>query len=140
MKRLVVAPVLLLLLSACSPKTLTVSDVWGRPSPSAATNAAFYLTISNPTGEADQLTSADSSACGATELHEMYDKGDGVMGMRPVEGIEIPAGDTVTLQPGGFHVMCIDRLEDFSPGDGVPLTLQFRNAGTITVDATIRES
>jgi len=139
MRKLIIVPVLLLLLAACSPQTLGVVDAWGRPSPSAATNAAFYMTINNP-GEADQLISADSPACGVTELHEMYDKGEGVMGMRPVEGIEIPADSTVTLQPGGLHVMCIDRLEDFSPGDSIQLTLEFQNAGTMTVDATIRES
>ncbi|MFZ0492953.1 MAG: copper chaperone PCu(A)C [Acidimicrobiia bacterium] len=139
MRRIAVVPVLLVLLAGCTSQGLTVADVWGRPPPSAATNAAFYLTINNG-GEADQLVSADSSACGTAELHEMYDKGDGVMGMRPVEGIEIPAGGSVTLEPGGLHVMCIGRLADFTPGDHVPLTLEFQNAGTIEVNATIRES
>jgi hypothetical protein len=140
MKRIAVVPVLLVLLSACASQGLTVTDVWGRPSPSAAANAAFYLTIENHGGGADLLVSADSSACGTTELHETYDKGSGVMGMRPVAGIDIPAGGSVTLQPGGIHLMCIDRLADFAPGDHIPLTLKFQNAGTIEVDATIGES
>jgi len=138
MRKTAVVPILLLL-AGCSSRGLTVTDVWGRPSPSAAPNAAFYLIIENNGGE-DRLVSADSPACGTAELHEMYDKGDGVMGMRPLQGIEIPAGGSVTLGPGGLHVMCIGRLADFTPGDHVPLTLEFQNAGTIKVNATIRES
>jgi copper(I)-binding protein len=135
-----IAAALLLVLAGCSSSGLSVADVWGRPSPSVAANAAFYLTIESHSDTADQLVSADSSACGTTELHEMYDAGDGVMGMRPVQEIDIPAKGSVTLAPGGLHVMCIGRLADFAPGDRVPLTLEFRNAGTIEVDVTIREN
>jgi copper(I)-binding protein len=132
--------ILLLVAAGCTSQGLRVSDLWARPSPQGATNAAFYMIIDNRADAADELVAANSPACGVTELHEMYDKGDGVMGMRPVESIEIPAGDTVTLQPGGLHVMCIDRLQDFTAGETVPLTLEFRNAGTREYDVTVRES
>jgi periplasmic copper chaperone A len=132
--------VLLLTLTACASQGLMVTDLWARPSPQMATNAAFYMVIENGTDQAEELMSANSSACGVTELHEMYDMGEGVMGMRPVEGIEIPAGETVTLQPGGLHVMCINRLEDFTAGQIIPLTLSFKNAGTLEYDVTVREN
>ena len=138
MRKAVATPVPLT--TGCSASGMSVTDVRGRPSPSVATSAAFYLTIENHGAEADRLVSADSSTCAPTELHEMYDRGKGVMGMRPVTGIDLPAGASVMLRPGGLHVMCIDRLADFAPGDHVALTLEFQNAGTIEVDVTIRES
>lgn len=120
---------------------LEVKDVWGRNSPMAAPNAAFYMTIVNNTDKDDQLISASADLCGVTELHEMYDKGEGVMGMRPVPGgaIDIPAGETVELKVGGLHVMCIDKQHALEIGEEIPLTLTFANAGEMQVTAEIRE-
>jgi copper(I)-binding protein len=131
---------ILLILAGCGSQGLAVSDIWGRPSAEGAPNAAFYLSIDNHGDQADRLVGADSPACGATELHEMYAQEDGVMGMRPVESIEVAAGGTVTLEPGGFHIMCIDRKEDFAVGDTVPLTLQFETAGPRQYQVTVREN
>ncbi|HFQ94083.1 MAG TPA: copper chaperone PCu(A)C [Anaerolineae bacterium] len=79
--------------------------------------------------------------CGATELHEMYDKGNDVMGMRPVPGgvIDIPAGETVELKVGGLHVMCIDKDRALEIGEEIPIKLTFANAGDMQVTAEIRE-
>lgn len=121
---------------------IAVKDVWGRPSPQAATNAAFYMVIENSGNEPDRLVNASSPACTVTELHEMYMKDGGVMGMRPVEGgfIEIPAKGSVELKPGGMHVMCIDRKQDFLAGTTIPVELTFEKSGTMTFEAEIRQS
>jgi copper(I)-binding protein len=121
---------------------LVVDNVWGRSSPMVAQNGAFYLTISNDSGEDEQLLSADTDACGTVELHEMYMKENDVMGMRPVPGgsIAIPSGETVELKVGGMHVMCIDKQAAFEVGDTIPIILSFSNAGEIEVTAEIRES
>lgn len=147
MKKTVMLFLLLLVLAAgCAPaggdsEGLVVTDVWGRTSPMAAQNGAFYLNITNNSGSEERLLSARSDVCGTTELHEMYMREDDVMGMRPVsEGyITIPAGATVALEVGGLHVMCIDKQAEFALGDEIPLVLTFANAGERTVTAEIRE-
>lgn len=91
------------------------------------------------TDVADRLVSAYASACGATELHQTI-MADGVMKMQQAEdGIEIPAGGEAVLEPGGYHVMCIDKDVEFKVGDIIPVTLTFETAEMQTVDAEIRE-
>lgn len=120
---------------------LEVKGVWGRNSPAAAANGAFYMTIVNNTTEDEQLLSAAADVCSVVELHEMYAMDNGAMGMRPVEGgaITIPAGQTVELKVGGLHVMCIDKTQALEAGQQIPLTLTFANAGEMMVNAEIRE-
>jgi len=137
---------LILLLAACTGGAsdageLEVTGVWGRNSPMAAANGAFYMNLVNNSSADDTLLSADTDVCGTVELHEMYMKEDDVMGMRPVPGgvIPVPAGGTVELKAGGLHVMCLDKQAEFNIGDEFPLTLQFENAGEVVVTAQIRE-
>ncbi len=61
--------------------TLEVHHIWGRNSPMAAPNGAFYMAIANGTDEDEKLLSASADICGVTELHEMYTKENDVMGM-----------------------------------------------------------
>ena len=134
-----------LAVSACAPKAeglqIRVDDVWGRPSPKAASAGAFYMTIHNDGGEADKLFSVMSTACGMAELHESYMLDNGAMGMRPVQGgsIEIPAGGSVELKVGGLHIMCMDKQVDFAAGDKYAITLNFEKAGEIMVEAEIKD-
>lgn len=130
---------------ACGSSTdesITVTDPWGRTSPVAAENGAFYMMLTNNGSEDDTLLAASTDACGMVELHEMYDKGEGVMGMRPVEGgsIPVPAGGSAELKPGGLHVMCMMKQVDFEAGTEIPLTLTFENAGELEVTAEIRDN
>lgn len=136
-----------LLLTACTPaatpaptKGIQVDDVWGRASPMMAAAGAFYMVIRNDTNAADKLVNAQSSACGVIELHESFKKDDGTMGMRVVTGgaIEVPAGGTVELKPGGLHIMCLEKKAEFKEGDSYPLTLMFEKAGNKDVTAAIR--
>jgi hypothetical protein len=137
---LVIAAVAVVAAAGCSsdPQGVTVEDAWGRPSPAAAANGAFYMTIVGGS-EADTLTSASSEACGTTELHETT-MTDGAMSMQPVAGgIPVPADGTVTLEPGGLHVMCLDVGDGFVVGDSVSLELTFTVSGEMAVSAEIRE-
>jgi copper(I)-binding protein len=133
---------LVLSLAACqaSGPEISIENAWGRPSPKVATAGAVYMTIKNTGGEADRLVSVESSSCGVVELHESYDKGDGVMGMRPVEGgyIEIPAKGEAALKMGGLHIMCIDKLDDFEEGAVLNFILNFEKSGPMSVDVEIR--
>ena len=123
------------------PDTLEVTHVWGRNSPMAAPNGAFYMVIANGTDADEKLLSASADICGVTELHEMYAKENNVMGMRPVPDgyINIPAGEMVALKVGGLHVMCINKTDAFEIGQEMPITLVFENAGEMQVIANIRE-
>jgi copper(I)-binding protein len=66
--------------------------------------------------------------------------GEGVMSMRPVAAVEVPAGGTVSLEPGGLHVMCIDHTDDVVMEATVPLTLTFERSGDVAVEVEIRQS
>ena len=131
-----------LVLAACGSggdSTVSVEDAWGRTSPAAATNAAFYMAIKGG-AVADTLVSATSDACGLTELHISV-MTDGVMSMQHLpEGIDIPVDEVVMLEPGGLHVMCIDRQQEFLVGDSIPVSLRFAGAGSVDINAEIRDS
>ncbi len=130
-----------LVAGACSSSGsdgIVVDDPWGRSSPMVANNGAFYMTIEGSDVD-DRLVAAYASVCGATELHQTIVT-DGVMRMRQAEGgIEIPAGGEALLEPGGYHVMCINKDVEFKVGDIIPVTLTFELAEMQTVDAEIRE-
>jgi periplasmic copper chaperone A len=120
-------------LSAHSVKTgsLMLTDLWTRATPPNAPTAGGYLTIENAGPEADRMIAASSPSAGKVELHSMSME-NGTMIMRPVgNGIEIPAGHTVTLAPGGLHIMFIDLTKGFSEGEKVPVVLTFEKAGAV---------
>jgi hypothetical protein len=132
----------LFFLAGCGPAEpdLNISDIWGRPSPQSATNAAFYMTIQNTGRQPDRLIGAKIDACAMTELHETaIDKND-VMSMQHVEEISLPAGETVKLEVGGLHIMCMNRQVELNAGDKIPITLSFAVSGERVVKAEIREN
>jgi copper(I)-binding protein len=119
---------------------ILIENPWGRPSPKVASAGAFYMAIKNTGSQDDALISASSPSCAVMELHESYDKGNGVMGMREVDGgvINIPAKSQVELKMGGLHIMCIGMLDEFSEGSILSATLEFQLSGSKTIDIEIR--
>ena len=92
-----------------------------------------FLTIENEGPEADRLVSATSAVAGDTQIHEMAMEGE-VMKMRELpDGLEIPAGETVVLAPGGFHIMFMGLKQPFVEGETVAVTLTFEKAGSVEV-------
>jgi copper(I)-binding protein len=117
--------------------SLVVSEPWTRATPPGARVGGGYLTITNSGSEPDTLVSVASGVSEKTELHMMKTE-DGVMTMRPAEGgVEIPAGGTLRLEPGGYHIMFIRPKAPFQQGESVPLTLTFEKAGAVTVDLVV---
>ena len=95
--------------------------------------AGGFLTIENTGTEADRLVSATSDIAGETQIHEMAMQGD-VMKMRQLaDGLEIPAGETVVLAPGGFHIMFMGLKQALVEGETITVTLTFEKAGTVDV-------
>lgn len=96
-----------------------------------------FLTIENTGTEADRLVSAASPVAGDVQLHEMALEGD-VMKMRPLaDGVEIPAGGTVVLEPGGIHIMFMGLKQAFVEGETVPVTLTFEKAGSVDIELPV---
>jgi copper(I)-binding protein len=128
-------------LISCGPAepSIKVTDIWGRISPRSATNAAFYMDIRNGGREGDRLMGAESSGCGITQIHETKIDAQGVASMQHIEEIEIPASETVSLEIGGLHIMCINKQREFGAGDRIPITLVFDKSGEMHVEAEIRE-
>lgn len=104
--------------------------------PGQPTGAA-YLTVVNNGKEPDRLVSVTSPAAGKVEIHEMKTE-NGVMKMRAVQGgLDIPAGGSVELAPGGLHMMFMDVKEPFKEGGNVPVTLEFEKAGKVELSLPV---
>jgi copper(I)-binding protein len=112
---------------------ISVKHAWSRATPKGAQVAVGYLTIENHSSSPDRLISAATSAATKIEIHEMVTL-DGVMVMRPVEGgLTIPRGASVTLAPGGSHLMFTSINTPFSEGEHIAAALTFEKAGKIDV-------
>jgi len=114
---------------------LTISDVWSRPGIPNRPVAA-YATIANSGDEADRLVGASSPAFDTIELHTVEKDGD-VMKMMKVDAIEAPAGGTVELAPGGYHMMLFGGEALLKAGASFPLTLTFEKAGDVEVSVSV---
>lgn len=122
----VAAAVLALSASAVWAQTaVKVEDAWvrGTVAQQKATGAFMRLTADKNA----RLVSASSPVAGVVEIHEMAMDND-VMKMRQVPGLDLAAGRTLELKPGGYHVMLMDLKQQVKGGDSVPLTLVFEDA------------
>lgn len=116
---------------------LKVTSAWARATPKGAAVGGGYLTITNTGKEADRLVGGASDVSSGVEVHEMSMDG-GVMKMRPVSGgLEIKPGQTVTLKPGGLHIMFTGLKKPLVQGQHLKVTLVFAKAGKIDVDFAI---
>lgn len=127
----------LLWLTACSPSPdLVARDAWIRAVPPGASATAGYLVLENHGDRERRLTAVTADGIPRVEIHETTMR-DGVMRMRPLDAIPIPAGEAVTLAPGGRHLML---FADTPPAAGTTVALQLRFAdGTVlAIDAPVR--
>jgi len=112
---------------------LQITGAFSRATLPGAPTAGGYMTITNMGAEEDRLVSASSDVAGMVEMHEMRMQDD-VMHMSPVEeGVVIPAGESVSLSPGGLHLMFMQLAEPFKEGTMVPVMLTFDKAGSVEV-------
>lgn len=138
--------------TAAEAAAITVEGQWARTSPANAEHGAAYMMITAT--DDDMLTSAsvDASVAAKVEIHETVPadgatgmtgatgmSGMGAMTMRPVDGIELPAGESVELKPGGYHVMLLDLAEPLKAGDTIEVTLTFEKADPMTIKVPVRD-
>jgi len=112
---------------------LKLETPWTRATPPNAMVGGGYLTITNTGSEPDRLIAAASPIAAKVEIHDMKVE-NGIMTMRPVSGgLVIPAGETVTLAPGGLHVMFVKLTGPMKQGERVAATLTFEKAGAVEI-------
>lgn len=113
--------------------TLKIGHPWARQTASGQQAGGAFLLLTNNAKQEERLLSATADVAARVELHSMSMDG-GVMRMRPVKGgLTIPAGETVTLAPGGYHIMLIGLKRPLKLGELVPMTLRFARAGVVKV-------
>jgi copper(I)-binding protein len=136
---LTVIPWLLLATAQALAADVVVTGAWARASPGNAANGAAYLTVTNPGGSVERLVAAASPVAARAELHEMVMDG-GMMRMREVPVIELAPGQSLTLAPGGLHVMLMGLAQPLEEGSMIALTLTFERAGALTLEVPVLEA
>ncbi len=130
----------LLLLSAVtwagSPSAVSVVRAWSRATPPGVTVGVAYFEITNG-GAADTLIAISSPVAARVEMHSTTMAG-GLMKMREAESVDVPANGRVVFEPGGLHAMLIDLKKPLIAGTRLPLTLEFRHAGKVSVEAVVQ--
>jgi copper(I)-binding protein len=115
---------------------LTIIAPWARATPKGATTAAAYLTIVNSGDEPDRLTGASTAVAAQTTPHEMT-MTNGVMAMRSLPEVAIPAHGRATLGPGSIHLMLEHLARPLKAGESFTGTLTFARAGAVPVTFTV---
>ena len=144
--------------TTATAEAVTVTSPWARVTAAEAKTSAAYMTIASKDGDVLTKASVPASIAGMAQLHETTTSGDSMdgesmdgesmdsgsttamKGMKEVSSIEIPAGGSVQLKPGGYHIMLMELAKPITAGETVPVTLTFEKAGEVTVDAVARES
>ena len=116
---------------------IQITQPWARASAGMAKAGAAYLAVQNTGTADDRLVAARADVSDKVELHTHIKEGD-LMKMRQIMAIDVPAGKTVALQPGGLHVMFMGLKAPLKTGAHFPLTLVFEKAGEITVDVEVQ--
>lgn len=123
-----------------APKGVKVFDVWAKTTVPGGSVSAAYMHIKSPMPI--KLVKAETPISGNVEIHDMKMK-DGVMEMKAIDAVDIPANKLVDLKPGGMHVMLMKLNKPINKGDTVPLKLTFEGADkktfTMNVDAKAQE-
>jgi periplasmic copper chaperone A len=129
--------------SASAAPAIVASDAWSRP---AIGTGVVYVRIVNHGATADRLDAARSTVARTVELHRSMDssasmngmKMSGVMSMERVAAVTIPAHGSVTLAPGGYHLMAIGLHHDLHANERFAVQLHFKSAGWMTVTVRVR--
>lgn len=128
---------LLIIFSNPSDK-IKIVDPWMRVGAQGQATGLFFK-IENNSDKADTLYEVEFEPAGKVEIHETYDAGNDMMGMREVKFIVIPAKSTFELKPGAHHVMLMKLKRDIVKGYEGSVTLYFKQAGKIVIKAHAKD-
>ncbi|MHA7879309.1 MAG: copper chaperone PCu(A)C [Saccharospirillum sp.] len=116
---------------------LEVDHPWSRPTPPNAQVGGGFMTITNHGDSDDRLINVIVDFAQRVEIHETRQNGEMMRMVHLPQGLVIPAGDTVTLQPGGYHVMFMGLTRQFQSDDQLEAILEFEQAGSLRVDFNV---
>ena len=114
---------------------ITASGAWVRGTVEGQKATGAYMQLKSADGAT--VVGAESPAAGVVEIHEMRMEGN-TMRMRAVENLDLPAGKTVELKPGGYHVMLMDLKAPLKKGDTVPIRLKVRTKSGKTQEIEVK--
>ncbi len=114
---------------------IAVVDAWSRATPARA--GGVFVTLRNDGAADDTLIGVSSDIAKMAGLHESKQE-NGVMQMRQVDGIDVPAHGSVALKPGGYHIMLMGLAKPLAAGETFPVTLTFAKAGAISVTVAVK--
>jgi len=137
-QRRLLVPALCLLATAALAQTAPapkIAEAWARPTVQGQQGGGGFMTITGGAAS-DKLLGARSAVAERMELHTMTMDGS-TMRMREVPAIDVPAGATVNLAPGGLHLMFMGLKQPLANGSTVPVTLRFEKAGEVQVEFRI---
>jgi len=116
-----------------------VEHAYATPTPPGARIGAAYLSARNAGPQADRLVRAASPVAGRVELHTGDIGADGVMRMRELDAVPLPANSATEMKPGGGqHLMLMELAEPLVAGQSFPLTLEFERGGKVEVQVEVR--
>ncbi|WP_423065793.1 copper chaperone PCu(A)C [Devosia sp. CN2-171] len=120
---------------------ITISGAFSRATLPSAKIGGGYLVIENKGSSPDRLLGGSTENAKAVQVHQMKMEGDMMKMGEIAGGLEIPAGSTVTLAPGGdaYHLMFMDIIQPLKSGECMDVTLEFEKAGAIPVQLNIGE-
>ena len=117
---------------------LTIGHPWSPASHGNAKTAAVYVTFVNDGAKSDRLLGVSSPMATHASLHSNEVSG-GINHMHEMPGIDLPAGKTVELKPGGLHIMLMGLKQPLKDGDMVPLTLTLADEGEVPVEVMVMD-
>lgn len=143
MKSALLAFALILDLAGCATADdvrrgdVVIEKAWARASAGRTATGVVYLRLSNLGATPEQLIAVATPVAVEAAVHETT-REHGMMSMRPVKSVELPAKQVVLLEPGGLHIMLMHLSSPLVEGEMFPMTLTFRRAGTMAIQVEVR--
>jgi copper(I)-binding protein len=125
-------------IAPAQPPPVEVQNAWARATAAGATAGGVFLTMMDK-GAPDRLVSASTPVAAMAEVHETVND-NGVMRMRPVPALPVPANQPVELKPGGYHIMLMGLKQQLKDGETFPVTLTFEKAGSVTATVHVEKA
>ena len=116
--------------------TVAIEKAWSRATPPGVPVGVGYLTIRNGGPDNDRLIAVSSPVASAVQVHQSLMVA-GEAQMREQKNLVVPAGGSLVLEPGGYHLMLLDLKAPLVAGQRVPVTLQFEKAGPVTAQLLV---
>ena len=116
---------------------LFAEDVYIRAAPPGQQTTVGYLSLTNHSDRDCTITGGSSSIASKLEIHE-HQHSDGMMKMRPVRSLTLPAGETQVFRPGGFHLMLFGVDRQLTPGESHSISLTSEDCGSVAMVAEVR--